>query len=295
MNNSIIYVNGEYLPRQEAKISVFDHVILYGDGVYDTMCAWNSAVFKLREHIDRLFESAHAVKLSIPHTKEEIETIILETVRRNRLERAYVKIVVTRGVGAEPLLSPYNCVPGVIVFAVPYMSQAGDTGTRGIRMIVSSMRRVPNDCWSTKIKSCNYLNHVLMRLEANEAGADDAIELDMEGYVCEAPGYNVFVVKRRVLSTAADNILMGITREMVLELAQEMDLPVQVTRVQVFDLYTADEVFLSSTAGGIVPVVKVDGRMIGNGEAGKITKMISEQYYGLLESREQSTPYRIDN
>jgi branched-chain amino acid aminotransferase len=178
----------------------------------------------------------------------------------------------------------------VIVFAVPYISQAGEEGEdAGIKMIVSSMRRIPNQCVSTKIKSCNYLNHVLMRLEANESGADDAIELDMEGYVCEAPGYNVFFVKNGVLTTAADNILVGITRETVLDLAKSAGLSVQIGRVQTFDLYNADEVFLSSTAGGIVPVLKLDGRMIGNGRPGAVTRMIRDRYWSLLENGEMSS------
>lgn len=288
----ILYVNGEFCERAHAKISVFDHVILYGDGVYDTMCAYNNRVFKLTEHVDRLYESAHAIKLTIPHSKDEVKDIILETLARNKLHSAYVKIVVTRGVGAQPLLSPYNCTPGVIVFAVPYMSQAGAAGDSGIKMIVSSLRRVPNECTSTRIKSCNYLNHVLMRMEANEAGADDAIELDLEGYVCEAPGYNVFAVKRGTLVTPADNILMGITRDTVMELAAQAGLPCRAGRVQVFDLYNADEVFLSSTAGGIVPVVQLDGRVIGSGRAGPITARIRESYQRMLESGENSTPVR---
>jgi branched-chain amino acid aminotransferase len=286
----ILYVNGEFLPRSEAKISVFDHVILYGDGVYDTMCSYNNRIFKLQEHVDRLYESAHAIKLKIPHTKEQVKEIIRETARRNAVDNAYVKIVVTRGVGAQPLLSPYNCTPGVIVFAVPYLSQAGAAGETGIKMIVSSMRRIPNECTSTKVKSCNYLNHVLMRMEANEAGADDAMELDMEGYVCEAPGYNVFVVKGGALTTPADNILVGITRATVMELAQAEGLAMSAGRVQVFDLYNADEVFLSSTAGGIVPVIQLDGRIIGTGRAGRITKLIHDGYVRLLESGSQSTP-----
>ena len=292
LSEPILYVNGEFCSRSEAKISVFDHVILYGDGVYDTMCAYNNRVFKLNEHVDRLYESAHAIKLTVPHTKDEVKDIILETLSRNKLQSAYVKIVVTRGVGAQPLLSPYNCTPGVIVFAVPYMSQAGVSGDTGIRMIVSSMRRVPNECTSTKVKSCNYLNHVLMRMEANEAGADDAMELDLEGYVCEAPGYNVFAVKRGALVTPADNILMGITRDTVMELASAAGLPCRPGRVQVFDLYNADEVFLSSTAGGIVPVVQLDGRVIGTGRAGPITVRLRESYQRLLESGVNSTPVR---
>ena len=287
----IIYVNGEYFPRSEARISVFDHVILYGDGVYDTLCAWNHMVFKLDEHIDRLYESAHAVKLEIPLSKSQMKEVVLETVRKNNLRNAYVKIVATRGVSAEPLLSPYNCTPGLIVFAVPYMSLVGgEHEMKGIKMIVSSLRRIPNECFSTKIKSCNYLNHVLMRMEANEAGADDAIELDMEGYVCEAPGYNVFMVKNGTLYTPGDNILVGITRQTVLEIAKGEGIPVQTGRIQPFDLYNADEVFLSSTAGGIFSVRELDGRTIGGGVPGPMTILMRDRYLELLEEGIQSTP-----
>jgi branched-chain amino acid aminotransferase len=288
---SIVYVNGEFLPASEAKISVFDHVILYGDGVYDTMCAWNHAVFKLDEHVERLYESAHAVKLELPLNEDELKAVVLETVRRNGLRDAYVKVIATRGVGAQPLMSPYNCTPGLIVFAVPYMSLVGDGHEEsGIRMIVSSLRRIPNECISTKIKSCNYLNHILMRLEANEAGADDAIELDMEGYVCEAPGYNVFMAKKGVLYTPGDNILVGITRQTVMELAEAAGILLVEGRIQPFDLYNADEVFLSSTAGGVFAVVELDSRTIGDGKPGPVTQKIRAGYLALLESGEKSTP-----
>jgi branched-chain amino acid aminotransferase len=286
----IVYVNGEFVPASEARISVFDHVVLYGDGVYDTMCAWNHMVFKLDEHVDRLYESAHAIKLELRVTKEELKPVVLETVRRNKLRNAYVKVVATRGVGPQPLMSPYGCTPGLIVFAVPYMSLVDEQENTGIKMIVSSMRRVPNECLSSKIKSCNYLNHILMRLEANEAGADDAIELDMEGYVCEAPGYNVFMVKQGILYTPRDNILAGITRQTVMELAESAGLPVVEGRIQPFDLYNADEVFLSSTAGGIFPVAQLDGRRIADGKPGAVTQKLRDDYLALLERGDSSTP-----
>jgi branched-chain amino acid aminotransferase len=152
------------------------------------------------------------------------------------------------------------------------------------------MRRVPNECLGSKIKSCNYLNHILMRLEANEAGADDAIELDMEGYVCEAPGYNVFMVKRGILYTPRDNILAGITRQTVMELAETAGLPVVEGRIQPFDLYNADEVFLSSTAGGVFPVAQLDGRRIADGKPGPVTRKLRDDYLALLERGDSSTP-----
>ncbi|MCJ7622239.1 MAG: aminotransferase class IV, partial [Anaerolineaceae bacterium] len=148
----------------------------------------------------------------------------------------------------------------------------------------------PNECISTKIKSCNYLNHILMRMEANEAGADDAIELDMEGYVCEAPGYNVFMVKKGVIYTPGDNILVGVTRETVIEMAEEANIPIREGRIQPFDLYNADEVFLSSTAGGVFSVAELDGRTIGTGKPGEITKQMIASYHALLENGDKSTP-----
>lgn len=287
----VLYVNGSYLPAAEAKISVFDHVILYGDGVYDTMVASHGAVFRLDEHLERLQESAHAVQITVPLAFDELRRVVLETVRRNGLAEAYVKVVVTRGVGEQPLLAPYGCEPGVIVFAVPYLSQAGHRDPDdAISMVVSSMRRVPNESLSTCVKSCNYLNHVLMRLEANQAGADEALELDLEGYVCEAPGYNVFRAKKGVLTTPADNILRGITRQTVVELAGQAGIEVRAGRLQPFDFYTADEAFLTSTAGGVVPVGSLDGRTVGDGRRGPITRRIQDAYQALLESGIQSTP-----
>lgn len=286
---SIIYIDGEYLPERDAKISVFDHVVLYGDGVYDTCCAWNGQVFKLDEHIDRLFESAHAVKIEPPLSKGELKEIVLETVRQNELKDAYVKIILTRGVGELPLLSPYDCNPSLIVFAKPYMRLVGeDAHEKGIRAKLASVRRIPDQCLPSKVKSSNYQNHVLVRMEANEAGYDDGIELSTDGYVAEAPGYNVFVVKDGALYTPKDNILMGITRQTVIEIAVEEAIPVHETTLTTFDLFNADELFFSSTAGGVFSVVEVDGREIGTGQPGPIAARLREHYYALLESGEQS-------
>lgn len=285
----IVYINGEYYPAAEARISVFDHVVLYGDGVYDTCCAWNGGIFKLKAHIDRLFESAHAVKLRIPLSKKELENVAIEVVRRNGLQDAYLKIIITRGVGELPLMSPYNCKSSVIVFAIPFLSLVEGHAEKGIRVKTSSMRTTPSTSLPSKVKSCNYLNHILMRLEANEAGYDDAIELGIDGYVAEAPGYNVFLVKHQAIYTPEENILMGITRETVFELAKAEGIKVHIARLTPFDIYNADEVFFSSTAGGIFAVVEVDGRRISSGKPGPVTKKIKQSYFALLESGEAST------
>ena len=286
-----VYVGGEYVPENEARISVFDHVVLYGDAVYDTACAWGGKVFKLDEHVDRLFESAHALKIEIPLDREGVREVVLEVMRRNQLDNAYIKILVTRGVGRMPLLSPYNCTPNLIVFAIPYLSLI-DSGAQeaGLRAGISSMRRIPSECLDAKIKCCNYLNHILMRMEANEAGLDEAIELDIDGYVAEAPGYNVFMAKGGVLYTPGENILVGVTRQTVMELAAAEGVETIVGRFTAFDLYNADEVFLTSTAGGIFAVREVDGRAIGCGGQGPITRLLNQKYMELLESGAQSTP-----
>ena len=286
-----VYVGGEYVPENEARISVFDHVVLYGDAVFDTACAWGGQVFKLDQHVDRLFESAHALKIEIPLDKKDVREVVLEIMRRNKLENAYIKIVVTRGVGRMPLMSPYNCTPNLIVFAIPYISLI-DSGVQqeGIRAGISSMRRIPSECLDAKIKCTNYLNHILMRMEANEAGLDEAIELDIGGYVAEAPGYNVFIAKHGVLYTPGENILVGITRQTVMELAAAEGMETVEGKLTAFDLYNADEVFLTSTAGGIFAVRELDGRTIGHGKPGPITQMLNQKYMELLESGVQSTP-----
>ncbi|WP_420631413.1 branched-chain-amino-acid transaminase [Candidatus Leptofilum sp.] len=286
-----VYVGGEYVPENEARISVFDHVVLYGDAVFDTACAWGGRVFKLDEHVNRLFESAHALKIEIPLDKEGVREVVLEIMRRNRLENAYIKILVTRGVGRMPLMSPYNCTPNLIAFAIPYISLIdSNVQQEGIRAGISSMRRIPSECLDSKIKCTNYLNHILMRMEANEAGLDEAIELDIHGYVAEAPGYNVFAAKNGILYTPGENILVGVTRQTVIELAAEEGMKTEEAKLTAFDLYNADEVFLTSTAGGIFAVREIDGRMIGRGKPGSIVQMLNQKYVELLESGKQSTP-----
>jgi len=290
IKESIVYIDGDYLPESEAKISVFDHVVLYGDGVYDTCCAWSGKIFKLDQHIDRFFDSAKAVAIEIPVSKSKLKEVIITTVRKNELRSAYIKMIVTRGVGEMPLLSPYECNPSLIVFAKPYLSLSGGHAVeKGITVKTSALRKIPPECWDPRIKAVNYLNHVLMRYEANEAGADDALELGTDGYVAEAPGYNVFVVKKGNLYTPKENILLGITRETIFELASKMNLKVVEGRLTLFDFYTADEAFFCSTAGGIFPVVKVDGHSVGNGTPGTITKRLMDDYHHLLESGKQST------
>ncbi|PYV90966.1 MAG: branched-chain amino acid aminotransferase, partial [Acidobacteria bacterium] len=246
-----VYIDGEYLPFKEAKVSVFDHGLLYGDAVYDTCFAWAGAIFKLP-----------GWRFSfIPLTKEQMKSAILDTFAKNRLESAYIKILVTRGLGKRPLLPPIDCTPSIIVFAVPYTG-AVYSGEVGIKATVVSRRHIPSVCLDSQVKSCNYSNFVLSQREAMAAGTDVAIQLDMAGHVCEAPGYNIFAVKAGNLLTPGGEILRGITRQTVIELAGEAQIPCREAELATFDLYNADELFLTSTAGGIVPIREVDGIMV---------------------------------
>ena len=286
----IVHLDGQFVAESQARISVLDHGLLHGDSVFDTCLAWNGAVFKLNAHLDRLYESAYAVGIQVPVSKAELVGLLLETVRRNGLREAYIKIVVTRGVGLYPTLQPTGCKPSLIIFARPYASSVSEGAEpAGQRVRMTSVRRIPNQCIEPKIKSCNYLNHVLAYLEALSAGAENAIELNLQGYVTEAPGYNVFVVKNGELLTPGEDILMGITRQTVFELAAEAGIPCREARLTPFDLCNADEIFLASTSGGIVPIIEVDGKPVGNGQPGPITQQMWEAYLALLESGVKST------
>jgi branched-chain amino acid aminotransferase len=289
VSDRVVYVGGQFVPESEATVSVFDHGLLYGDGVFDTCCAWGGKVFKLVQHIDRFFESAHAVKLAIPQNKEALKHIVLELIRRNGLQNAYVKMLATRGVGERPLMHPYDCQPSLIVFAVPYLSiLGGDKGVKGIRAKIVSVRRIPSECLDAKIKSCNYLNHILARIEARESAFDEAIEMSVDGYISEAPGYNIFLVKGGHLYTPDSDILMGVTRQTVIELAGEIGIATAARKLSAFDLYNADEVLFCSTAGGIFAVIDVDSRRIGTGTPGPVTIKLQEMYLALLENGRQS-------
>jgi branched-chain amino acid aminotransferase len=294
LSEAVVYVNGEFVPEHRAAVSVFDHGFLYGDGVYDTSCAWGGAVFMLEEHLDRLYRSIHATKLDFRLSREELRGLILETVRRNGLQYAYIKVVVTRGVSAEPLLDPRHCRASLIIFARRYLSLVdGDKATHGITTKTSSLRRVPHEALDPKIKSLNYLNLVLAKIEAIDSGCDDAIVLDTSGYVCEGPGYNIFAVRQGTLLTPAEAVLLGITRMAVCEIAARMGVKVSEGSYTPYDFYIADEAFFCSTAGGIIPITHIDGRVVGSGEPGPLTLEIRRAYLEMLESGVRSTPVYV--
>lgn len=279
-----MYIDGKFVPESEAKISVFDHGFLYGDGVFEGIRAYNGKVFKLREHIDRLYDSAKAIALEIPISKEEFMKIILETLRVNNLRDAYIRPIVTRGIG-DLGLDPRKCSkPTIIVITRPWGKLYGDLYEKGLKAVTVTIRRNPIDSLPPNIKSLNYLNNVLAKIEANVKGGDEAIFLDKNGYVSEGSGDNVFIVKNGLIVTPPTiNNLKGITREVVIEIIERLKLPFKEANISLYDLYTADEVFVTGTAAEIAPIVEIDGRKIGDGKPGRITKILMEEFKKVTE------------
>ncbi|MEM1550909.1 MAG: branched-chain-amino-acid transaminase [Candidatus Bathyarchaeia archaeon] len=289
----LVYIDGKYYPRDEAKISVFDHGFLYGDGVFEGIRAYNGIVFKLKEHIDRLYASAHAIMLNIPLTKEEMTNAVLETLRVNGLRDAYIRLIVTRGVG-DLGLDPRKCSkPSVVIIAVPTLVLYDDEKrTRGISVIVSWVRRDPVDATSHEIKSLNYLNSILAKIEANNVGVDEAIILDTNGYVCEATGENIFIVKDGKIYTPprSSGALPGITASVVKRIASNLGYEVIERNITVAELYSADEAFLTGTGAEIMPIREVNKRKIGMGEMGPVTRRIWEEFKKITQEPCEGVP-----
>jgi branched-chain amino acid aminotransferase len=288
----LIYVNGEFVPQSQARISVLDHAVLYGDGIFETVVAWEGRIFKLRPHVDRFFRSLAAIGMSPPLDREQLEALVVEAVRRNGLQRAYIKWIMTRGSNGTPLMDPTGCIPNLIILVQPYIMRATQAAmAKGLRAKTTAIRRPSGQVLDPQIKSLNYLNLVLAKMEAKAAGVHEAIMLDLQGRLCEAPGYNIFVVREdRVLRTPVHDILCGITRETVIELATEAGMRAEEADLELYDAYTCRELFLSSTAGGLVPIVELDGRCIGTGAPGPVWTQLSGAYEALLASPRYGTP-----
>jgi len=289
---NIVYVKGEWVPQSQAKVSVLDHGLLYGDGVFEGIRAYNGRIFKLEKHVDRLFLSAKALDIQIGKNKAEMAELILEACRKNNIETGYIRPLVTRGEG-DLGLDPRKCKKGasVIIIAVPQLSLYGDAYERGLSVVTASHRRIPPQSLSPSIKSLNYLNNVLARIEANATNADEALMLDLQGYVSEASADNLFIVNRKALTTPPTSTnLPGITRDTVMELATKKGYQVREQFFSLFDVWTADECFITGTAAEVGPVSKVDGRIIGEGKPGPITKELMKAYRELVMST--GTPIR---
>jgi len=279
MSELLIYYNGDFVLKSEATTSVYDHGFLYGDGVFEGIRAYNGRVFKLREHVDRLYDSAKAIALNIPLTKEEMEEAILETLRKNNLTDAYIRPIVSRGIG-DLGLDPRKCPkPNIFIISQEWGAMYGDLYEVGLTGVTVSVRRNSCDALSPNIKSLNYLNNILAKIEANEKGGDEAIFFDQNGYLSEGSGDNIFIIKKgKVYTPPTINNLKGITRATAIELLSDMEIETHVENLGMFDLYTADEIFVTGTAAEAAPLVKVDGRPIGDGKPGPITKKMVEAF-----------------
>jgi branched-chain amino acid aminotransferase len=281
-----IYINGKFYEKNEAKISVFDHGLLYGDGVFEGIRSYNRLVFKLKEHIDRLFESAKSIMLQIPLTKEQLIKAVILTLKENNLKDAYIRLVVTRGEG-DLGLDPRKCRghQTVIIIADRIVLYPEKFYKEGLKIItVPTIRNLP-EALNPQIKSLNYLNNILAKIEAANAGFDEAIMLDSLGYVAECTGDNIFIVKCNHLYTPPQcmGTLRGITRDAVLEIARNSRLPVHEHVITRHEVYIADECFLTGTAAEIIPVVNVDGRTIGAGRPGKLTLSLMKKFKELTK------------
>ncbi len=281
-----IYIDGKYYSERDAKISVFDHGLLYGDGVFEGIRVYNGRVFKLKEHIDRLFYSAKAIMLTLPISHVAIMKAVVETCRRNKLRDGYVRLVVTRGAGTLGL-NPNRCKnPSVIVIAGKIQLYPEEYYRNGLKIITVPTVRNLHSALNPAIKSLNYLNNILAKIEANNGGCEEAIMLNAEGFVAECTGDNIFIVKGNELLTPplSAGALYGITRGVVMDLARELGMTVAEPNLTRYDLFNADECFLTGTGAELVPVVKIDGRVIGTGKPGKVTRGLVEAYHSLTNS-----------
>jgi branched-chain amino acid aminotransferase len=288
----LVYIDGVYYPKSQAKVSVYDHGLLYGDGVFEGIRAYNGVVFKLKEHIDRLYRSAHAVMLQIPLTKEEMVQAVLETLQKNNLRNAYIRLVVTRGVG-DLGLDPRKCPkPSTIVITDTIVLHASEAKEKGITAMISWVRRNPVDATTHEIKSLNYLNSVLSKIEANLSGADEAICLDKNGFIVEGVGENLFIVKNGKIFTppSCTGALAGITAQVAIRLAQNLGYEVTEVNITPFQLFTADEAFFTGTAAEIVPIREVNKRQIGNGSPGPVSKRLIAEFQKIVLDPEEGVP-----
>lgn len=281
-----IYIDGKWYAKDEAKISVYDHGLLYGDGLFEGIRIYGGKIFKLTEHIDRLFEGAKAIRLDLRLSPSELTAAVEEAVRRNNREEGYIRLLATRGKG--PLgISPFICPQSSLIIIVEdiqlYPVELYETG---IPIITAATRRLSGRIFDPRIKSLNYLNNIMAKMEAVDAGCLEAVMLSEEGYVCECTGDNIFMVKDGRLLTPASwhGMLEGITRNTILDLADALDIPSEETTLTRFDLYTADECFLTGSGAELIPVISVDKRTVGDGKPGPLTLTLKEAFTKLIYS-----------
>ncbi|MDR2395903.1 MAG: branched-chain-amino-acid transaminase [Endomicrobium sp.] len=280
-----VYLDGEFVKKEEAKISVFDHGLLYGDGIFEGIRAYNNRVFRLKEHLERLWSSAKAINLTIPITQKEMEKAVIKTLLVNKLSDAYIRLIITRGCG-DLGLDPNKCttLPSIIIVTDNISLYPKELYEKGIEVVTVATRRVTQDSLSPNIKSLNYLNNILAKMQATRSGAMEAIMLNSQGYIAECTGDNIFIVKNDNLLTppSSEGALIGISREAIIELAKnKLKIPVKQERITLYDVYTADECFLTGTAAEVMPVVNVDSRQIAAGKPGEITLKLIKEFKSL--------------
>lgn len=300
-----IFLDGRWYPKSEAKISVFDHGLLYGDGVFEGIRSYSGLVFKLREHLARLWESAHTLMLEIPMTQKEMEKAVIETLRKNGLKDAYIRVVVTRGTG-DLGLDPAKCKrPTVFIITDKIVLYPDSLYRKGLEIItVPTVRNLP-EAVNPSIKSLNYLNNILAKIEAKNSGCMEALMLNHQGYVAECTGDNVFMVKKNGANGGSTKgawpllltppiylgALKGITRGAIIELAKSKKIHFEERILTRHDLFNADEVFLTGTAAEVIPVVKIDGRIIGMGKPGAVTESLGAAFRVL--TRRDGVKYQL--
>jgi len=285
-----IYIDGKFYSEANAKVSVFDHGLLYGDGIFEGIRFYNGRVFRLEEHLERLWDSARSICLQVPISRREMTEAVLETIRQNDLRDGYIRLLVTRGIGNLGL-NPMQCKhPSVIIIAATIVLYHENFYRKGLTIVTCATRRSNPAALNPAVKSLNYLNNVMARIEANLAGADEALMLNDAGNVAECTADNVFIVKRGQMFTppTTAGALRGITRSIVFEIAAELGIKITETDITRHDVFIADECFLTGTAAEIIPVIKADGRLIRNGKPGSITTRTIARFREM--TRETGTP-----
>ena len=289
----LVYIDGEYSSKDSAKISVYDHGLLYGDGVFEGIRAYNGTVFRLREHIERLYEGLKITRINVSYTKEDMANAVVETLRKNNYTDAYIRLVVTRGRGTLGL-DPRSCPkPSIIIMAELVAPAHGkEAREKGVTAVIAGYRRDTVDGTTHELKSLNYIQSVLAKFQAIDAGADEVVMLDHRGMVAEFHGSNIFVVKHGTINTptSASGILHGVTRGRVMKLAEEMGYEVHERDITPYELLTSDEVFLTGTLAEIVPVVKIQGVLTGDGKPGPVTREIIRGFQRITQDPKEGVP-----
>jgi len=276
-----IYITGKFFDKENAKISVFDHGFLYGDGVFEGMRSYNGKVFRLRDHMIRLWNSAKALTIEIPMTLESMESAVYETLKVNEIKDGYIRLVVTRGVGTLGLDAHLCSDPQVVIIAAHLAMYPAELYEKGLDIVTASTVRTNPSMVSPQIKSLNYLNNILAKIEGHQAGCVEVLMLNTKGEVAECSGDNIFIISKGKLHTPPPEagILEGITRQTVLEVAADMGIPIKEAPMTRYDIFSADECFLTGSGAELIPVVKLDGRSIGDGKPGAMTKKLLDRFH----------------